>query len=123
MPKTRPAFLLLLLATLMVLGCSGSGMNPVEPPGVPDLSTAADAPGSNRMLWGIWDISFDAITREVSITPARNALAHFDITDWLLPPNCDDCFGVVVNSFAPVTRILDAEVTLCDPNFKFKHQV
>lgn len=123
MPKARPVLLMLLLATMIALGCSGSGMNPAEPADTPDLSSAADAPGSNRMLWGAWDISFDTSTHKVSITPTRSALAHFDITDWLLPPSCDDCLKIEVNSFDPVTRTLDADVTLRNPHFIYEHQV
>lgn len=63
----------------------------------------------------MWDISFDAVNREISITPARNALAHFDITDWLLPPNCEDCLKITINSYDPVEGLLDADVTLRNP--------
>ncbi len=115
MPKTRPALLMLLLATSMVLGCSGSGMNPAEPADAPDLSSDADAPGSNRMLWGIWEVGFNPVTSEIAITPTRNALAHFNITDWLLPPNCEDCLKISVNSYDPVGGLLDADVTLRNP--------
>jgi hypothetical protein len=35
-------------------------------------------------------MGFDPATCEIIVIPDRNALAHFDITDWLLPPNCKD---------------------------------
>jgi len=113
--KTRFVLLMLLSATLIAIGCSGSGMNPAEPADAPGLSGTTNAHGSNRVLWGIWNLGFDPSAGEVNFIPDRNALAHFDITDWLLPPSCDDCIEVVVNSFDPVTRILDADVTLKNP--------
>ncbi len=63
----------------------------------------------------MWDIRFDFATKQVSLEPVRNLEAHFDITEYLVPPACDDCVSINVNSFDPVTRILDADVILRNP--------
>ncbi len=115
MYKATFALVILLLVIIAAPGCSGSGMNPVEPPDASGLLTMAETSGSDRVLWGIWDISFDAVNREISITSARYALAHFDITDWLLPPDCEDCLKIQVNSYDPVGGLLDVDVTLRNP--------
>ncbi len=70
---------------------------------------------SNRSLWGIWNISFDPASLEVVIEPIRNPQVHFDVTNLLLPPACDNCIEIKVNSFDPVEHILDVDVTLRNP--------
>lgn len=70
---------------------------------------------SDRALWGVWEIRFDLQELETVIVPSHYASPHFDITAMILPPACDDCLDVTVNSFDPVTRILDADVTLRNP--------
>ena len=107
--------LISVLLVIFLIGCSGSDVNPVSPVESNENPVTERDSKSQRILWGIWIFNYDPVQTEVTITPSRNALAHFNITDWLLPPNCDDCFAVVVNSFDPVTRILDADVTLKNP--------
>ncbi len=70
---------------------------------------------SQRVLWGLWNISFDLNEGTVDIVPFHTGFAHFNVTDALLPPNCDDCLDIEVNSFDLITRILDADVTLKNP--------
>jgi len=104
-----------ILLICLIAGCSGNGAVPVYPGETPVLQQGEKDGGSQRVLWGIWGVEYDELSQEIIASPDRNALAHFDITSWLLPPDCDDCFKVVVNSFDPVTRILDADVTLKNP--------
>lgn len=103
------------LIALITIGCSSGSANPTVPMNSDGSAISENAPGNNRALWGIWNIRLDASQPEFVIAPARYATAHFDITDWLLPPDCDDCLKIEVNSFDPVTRILDADVTLRNP--------
>ncbi len=111
---TRFAFLLFI--TIIFVGCSGSTGGPITPSDVPEeLAIPEKEADSNRMLWGIWELRFDPVGMSVSAKPLRTALPHFDITDHILPPACDDCFSIGVNGFDTVTRILDADVTLRNP--------
>jgi len=104
-----------ILLICLIAGCSGNGAQPVYPGETPILQHGVSKGGSQRVLWGIWGVEYNELSQEVITRPARNALAHFNITSWLLPPECDDCFQVKINSFDPVTRILDANVTLKNP--------
>ncbi len=108
------ATVIFLLAGLMLSGCSGNAGNPVEPVDAVDIEATREA-ASGHKIWGIWNIGFDPATYEITVTPLRTADTHYAITDWLLPPDCDDCLAIHVNSFDPVTRILDADVTLRNP--------
>jgi len=99
-----------------LLGCSGMAGDAIAPTDFLDPSYAAHDTNSQRMLWGIWDLYFDAYDYEAVIVPNRSLQAHFDITDMLLPPACDDCLGIKVNSFDPVTRNADVDVTLGNPS-------
>ncbi len=107
---------------IILIGCSGyTGVpvGPVDIPGEPDLQTIEPAAGkeadSQRVLWGIWNISFDVNELTVEIVPVRDIAAHFDVTSMITPPACDDCLKIAVNSFDPVTRIIDVDVTLRNP--------
>ncbi len=102
------AALFLLLAT----GCSGGATEPISPPVEPIAAVFE----SNRVLWGMWDISFDTEALTVDVMPVRNAGAHFDVTGMVLPPECDDCISIYVQSFDEATRILIVYVALKNPS-------
>lgn len=103
--------MLAVLLLLLAMGCSGGATGPISPP-VEPIATASE---SNRVLWGLWDISFDENVLTVDVIPVRNAGAHFDVTGMLLPPECDDCIKVYVNSFDAITRILTVRIGLTNP--------
>ena len=67
------------------------------------------------MLWGMWDLYFDENGLEVKAIPVRKPEAHFKVTGKVQPPECFDCLSISVNSFDPVTRIIDVNVTLKNP--------
>ncbi len=114
--NTKRACVIVFLATaLAVVGCSGSTDNPVASPETPAAISPERDVGANRVLWGFWNLHFDAADSSVKATPVRNLQSHFNITYALLPPNCDDCLKIKVNSFDPVTRVLDADVKLRNP--------
>jgi len=120
---------------VLLTGCGAGGSNPVSPDGIineSDLelgmtsgmfengvsgnqSAHTSQPDSHQVLWGIWKLSFKRSDMVVTAVPIRNAATHFDITDMLQPPDCDNCLEIQVNSFDQVERILDVEVTLRNP--------
>ena len=125
MKKSVSIFILTLILTLTAFGCSGVSEEPILPQDNYDEPAEVQAPAdeiplerevdSQRVLWGVWDITFDPAEMKVTIVPARNLQAHFNITNMIIPPACDDCFAIAVNGFDTVTRILDVDVTLRNP--------
>ena len=112
-----------LLCLIPTSGCSynrGGSASPVDSPVIPSPEKEAQ---SGRVLWGIWQFSYDESIGELTAIPLREAYAHFNITPMLLPPNCTDCLKIKVNSFNPVTHILDADVTLRNPTQLIGHDV
>ena len=111
-------FFTLTIATLCLIfasGCSGANSgsaSPVDNPAIPSPDKEAQ---TGRMLWGVWQFTFDESTNELAAIPLREASAHFNVTPFLQPPNCTDCLKTKVNSFDTVTRILDVDVTLRNP--------
>ncbi len=120
MPHNRLiyGFAIISMIILMVAGCSNFGLEKQATAPEPALNTGL-APGresdSGHVMWGVWKFAFDPATGEVAVVPDRNLLGHFDVTGFLIPPACNDCVDVVVNSFDLGTRILDADVTLRNP--------
>jgi len=110
--KTIHFSLILTVMALVVIGCSGGGASPTVPVDDPASAAPERESESQRVLWGIWNISFEPDEMVVSIDPIRNAQAHFNVTNMVTPPQCYDCLEINVNSFDPVTRILDVDVTL-----------
>jgi len=118
-----------MLCLLATAGCSGANGGSILPK--PDnesliQSTEIEAQNdaqSGRMLWGVWQFTFDESSGELTPIPLREAYAHFNVTPFLLPPDCNDCLKIKVNSFDTVTRILDADVTLRNPTQLTGHDV
>jgi hypothetical protein len=101
--------LLLMTALVFILaGCSNSQTSSV----IPDAEVNGEDRESQRVLWGMWNISFNLDEMTVDVEPIRNLQAHFNITDMVTPPECYDCLEIHLNSFDPVTRIMDVDVTL-----------
>ncbi len=115
MMKRLATFLIIFILALL-MGCSGGG-TPVIPDAseIPQAQIASGQEVMNHALWGIWNFSFDPGTSEITVLPARGLLAHFNITDFVIPPSCNDCVKVKLNSFDPGTQLLDVDVTLKNP--------
>jgi len=127
-PYNLPTALAVIIA-LFGLACSGTGTQPTMSQEVPDgliTSTGSqinEGNNSNRTLWGIWSFDFDPINLSIETVPLRDVQVHFNVTPFLLPPNCGDCLKIKVNSFDTVTRILDADATLRNPTQLTGHDV
>ena len=103
-----------LLTVLITMGCSNVGENPVYLNDANLQNVECDTT-SSRVLWGIWNIAIDASGLKATAIPEREIQLHYNITDMLLPPACDNCLEIAVKSFDTITRILDADVTLRNP--------
>jgi len=103
-----------LLAVIIAVGCSNVGETPIAPYNANFKDVDGDTP-SNRVLWGIWDITLDPSGLKATAIPERDIQLHYNITDMLIPPACDNCLDIHVNSFDPVTRIMDVDAILRNP--------
>ena len=127
--------LFLSIVLLLAIGCSGGGANPVlpgaemgtDPPGgditppvIPEDTARVPAqpdgePTLQRVLWGVWDITFDPATGEVTIIPARVGDKHYNVTGFVTPPACPDCIGITIEGYNPDGWVYDILVSLKNP--------
>lgn len=108
----------LLIATFFVVclwGCSGGQLESITQPDNPNTAAAPMDEPAQRILFGIWDIDFDPISEFVSVIPSRNIEAHFNVTNYVTPPQCDDCLGITIEGFNPDGWVYDIKVTLENP--------
>jgi hypothetical protein len=96
----------------VALGCSGTATNPVQPADKPADTAKPTSVDTHRQLWGVWDIGIDLETLTATVMPDRDVENHFNVLPFLSPPKCSDCLKLHINSFDPVTRIMDIDVTL-----------
>ena len=112
------AWMGLLLCVLTGCSSSGSLTEPAsnESPAIdtaPGLNGETNAPGHN--LLGFYSVSFDPVKEEFTVVPNRDAMTHYNVTPFLLPPNCDDCFNIELTGFSPEDNQLGALVTIKNP--------
>ena len=106
------------MVALFALGCAGGNQVIVTPQDNPEIpittfeNEASINNPSDHVFWGIWDIHFDTDELRVTVEPVRDMEMHINITNMITSPLCNDCIGIHVNSFDPLTRILDVDVTL-----------
>jgi len=113
-PSISVAIILILAGVLT--SCSNTGSDSILPQ-EPFTLKVEQASEFGRYIWGIWDICFDTESLTAEIMPLRELAPHFNVTAMLQPPQCYDCISIKVNSFDPVTRIIDADATLRNPSF------
>jgi len=118
--------IIILAIGLFILGCSSNSTNPVTPineennlPGV----TTSDSSQAGHELAGIWTINFDPISNDISMEPFRDAAYHYSALWHLLPPRCEDCVQIHVNSWNSGTNIIEADVTLKNPYILIAYDV
>lgn len=134
-----PAILAATFLVFSIIGCGG-GSSPVTPgaeipsgfsdpvtTGPADDNVNNDLPGltgqseinlikrDDRMVLGVFDVVVDLEKWEVTMLPNRELEIHLDVTKFLLPPSCSNCFGVEIISNDPVTHILSIMISLLNP--------
>jgi len=75
----------------------------------------SDTNETHHIIWGIWNITFDPSSNSVTILPSRNLEAHYNLTKYVTPPECDDCLGITVTGFNPDGWVYDVKVSLRNP--------
>lgn len=118
MIKNSRILILTALFVLLMVGCSSTNNNPTTPVD-PDHDLIASIPTTeidpdqtNRHLLGMWTLTFNPDTMTAEVEFVREVDHHFNVTAWLAPG-----MNVVINAYDPVTRIVDADVTITNPFF------
>jgi len=109
----KPITLILILLTF--IGCSSGGELPVVPVDSHEAGTPERSKEIQRALWGVWSLKFNRDTFSIDAVPLRNPEIHFNITDFLTPPACDDCLSIEVIKFQPVNHFLRVKASLRNP--------
>ena len=71
------------LALVLFAGCSHQIGSPMSPGMTNENNRNAE---SNRVLWGLWQVTIDKTTSEVDIVPLRGALFNVNVQRFLSPP-------------------------------------
>lgn len=66
---------------------------------------------------GIYTLDIDIESGVIDVVRNRSGEKHWNVTPFLLPPNCPDCFVAVVTGFDPVSKEVDVRITLKNPTF------
>lgn len=112
--RTACTIPLILVMIAGLTGCSGGGDTPVTPADVEQVSNSAGIQEDQHSLLGIWSADFDVASQQVSVTPLRHVDFHYNVTDFMTPPQCPlgECFSIYVESYKPQTKIMDLQVIL-----------
>lgn len=98
----------------LLSGCSSHNVeSPVVPGDEPCLES--NILHSNRLVLAAGNIRFDPDSMQVDFIPDRNALAHWNGTLLLSPPNCDDCITIEVLEFKPAEKYVKLRIALKNP--------
>ena len=112
-----------MLCLVATAGCSSAQGTAVTPDERDVIQSPDKDAQSGRMLWGVWQFSYDESIKELTAIPLREAYVHFNVAPMLLPPNCSDCVKTHVNSFDTISHMLDVNVTLHNPSALTGHDV
>ena len=105
----------IILAIAFTFGCSSykGDSTGVIPPQEPERLCSPNDDG--HALMGLYTIRIDAENLTVEAIRNREAEAHFNVTPYLLPPNCYDCFFVKILNVDPIAKNVNIRVTLKNP--------
>ncbi len=118
----RPiAILVTILCLSMALACAGSPVDPAssDPANCapnPELAAqpASNGPSENRYLWGLWDMYWDPVAREITPVPKRDGALHLNIRRFLEDKPCTTCL-VIGKNFINDEGDLDVEIDIRHP--------
>jgi len=115
----RCGLYLVTAVTLILSGCSGtsgSQTGPLLPDSIqPDHNIHAGCDyGSNRFLWGIWDVRISEDLSVVEVVPDREAMMHMNCVRLLEVTPCTDCLKLKNLELAD-DNVITAELELTHP--------
>jgi hypothetical protein len=97
---------------MVAAGCSSNNANPIAPMNSDEHNTipvAQISDGINHQILGSWTANFNLESLACEVTSSRDTSGHHNVTDILPPP------GIIVNSYDPLTGIVDVDVTISNP--------
>jgi len=106
---------LVIIILAMLAGCSSDAVTPGDQPLNSGPAVEKGASGYGHYLWGVYEWYIDPEDFTIDVRPARTSNPHFDVTSFVVPPNCLNCIKVVMTNFEPVTRLATFKVTLKNP--------
>jgi len=89
------------------LSCASAGQ--VTSPAPIHERTMSEA---GRLLQGVFDVTIDLQNETVSVSLNRAVEAHYDVTQFLFPPHCPDCFSIRIIELDWDNRTVTADVTV-----------
>ncbi len=75
--------MLITVVTIVLIGCSGSGVNN---PVLPDHPQSMNTPSPSHNLWGLWQFTADPDAGTLDITQLRTGMFHANVVPFLEPP-------------------------------------
>lgn len=106
------------LLLCMLFGCSNNNSpttpNPSNNLNPLDESRDITTTPGHHML-GAFSLDFDLDSLTVIAIPNREAMAHYNVTPFLLPPNCYDCFSIEIKDAWPEEHMMKLRVKVKNP--------
>lgn len=114
MARFNPRIITIIAIFMILTGCSSE--SPVQPELTQNLSASGSVSHSNRHLWGLWEISIDALG-ETEIIPVRLTSMHLNIASLLENFGSTSCLAISNVQVIPGNGQYDifADVTLTHP--------
>ena len=105
----RLLFLILMILTISLLGCSsGGGMNVTAP----EESMENTVAGDSHYLWGLWQFTADPVAGTLDVVPVRMAEMHLNALPFLEPPAL---VNLTLETLEFNGNIVDADIGLRHP--------
>jgi len=107
--------LILVLITGFVLSCSGGGNPVLNETGIDPAGSGRQVTGDNTLVIGAWQVFIDIEEMTVDAIPLRTADIHANVTPWLTPPKCYDCFMAKNLSYDAINHVVTIDIGFKNP--------
>ena len=108
-----PLLLGVIVALMVIIGCSGAA-DTTQP--VVNAPTERTSSSDGRVIWGVYSLAFSPADGTVAIAPNRELEKHYNVTQFVQPPNCYDCVQIVGSIYNPPAQEWTLGVLLRNPN-------
>jgi hypothetical protein len=104
----------MIVASLIVFGCSGAPDTPTQPGLTAPTERTPSQEG--RVIWGVYQLAFNPADGTVTVAPNRELEKHYNVTQFVRPPACYDCVKIVGSLYNPAAQEWTLGVLLKNPN-------
>ncbi len=115
MRSLRLCSLLFILAVAFTIGCSSYEGGPVDVNPYVDTEIPRTVDNDGHSVMAIYSIDIDIESNSVEVIRNRDSEPHWNVTSFLLPPNCNNCFTAAILNYDPVAKTVNVRVTLKNP--------